>query len=100
MAELAGSAYRASCMSQPKTAELKPKPDSTVERNLSFDITLPRRIPDESTPATLTLMSFFKESAMLSSVRDVMVDNVYFGVGGRSMARDEIYIYSYLSRGR
>lgn len=53
--ELCSVLNRTSCMSQPNNTELKPKPCSMLDRNLSLSIILPRKMPSQSIPATLTL---------------------------------------------
>jgi hypothetical protein len=65
---LSSSVYVLSCMSQPKITEQKPNPDSRIERNLDLAITLPRKIPSRSTPATLTRTSFSSRAVNCSTL--------------------------------
>jgi len=51
------SAYVLSCISHPNTTEQNPKPDSRVDKNFDLAMTLPRKIPSKSTPATLIRLS-------------------------------------------
>ena len=52
--------YVWSCISQPKMTEQKPKPSFAMPRNFFLDMSLPRKTPSMSMPATLTLLSFLK----------------------------------------
>ena len=47
--------------SQPKITLQKPKPLLTAEKNLSFAMYLPLRIPSKSTPATFVEAIHFNE---------------------------------------
>lgn len=60
--------YVLSCISQPKITEQKPKPDSRMERNLDLTMTLPRKIPSKSTPATLTRTSLSSKAVNCSTL--------------------------------